>query len=395
MGPIGLSISIALMVIAAILAARLKSRYFRGVLDRHRFKPSNLASGPLVSVVIPARNEESSIGALFAGVSAQTYRSIEVIVVNDASTDSTASIVADRAASDPRVCLIQAPPVPAGWTGKCNACRAGVALAKGEFLLFLDCDVRLTDTGVIGGLVEHARANKIDLLSIVPRQVLATFTERFLLPAVYTIMALRFLPYGEVNDPAKPKAAAVGQCMLFRREAYDAAGGHEAVRGQIAEDMGFALIVKSSGMRLVLLDGGDFLSVRMYRSLGEIWHGWTKHLYLSASRGFGGFVAQEVTFALVFVAPLVVLTLSLASMIAHPSLYPVVPILFSFGMEAYGFMPRLRIYRAMKWPPRYMLLFAPAMVFALVLLAASAVKHVLPGGLSWKGRRYSASELGA
>lgn len=395
MGPVGFTVAIALVVLAAFFATRMKSRYFRGVHDRFRFKPAPLSSGPLVSVIIPARNEESAIGALLAGLAAQTYRTLEIIVVDDSSEDATAAIVKDFAARDPRITLMNAPALPPGWTGKCSACRAGTEAAKGEYLLYFDCDVRLTDTGVVGGLLSYATEQNVDLLSIVPRQVLATFTERALLPPIYAIMALKFLPYGEINNPARPKAAAIGQCLFFRRGAYDAVGGHEAVRGQIAEDMGFARLVKAKGLRLLLLDGGENLSVRMYRSFGEIWRGWTKHLYLSASGGFGGFLRQEAMLAMTFIVPPAVLIWSMVAMIVHPSWYPALPIFFSFGMEAYGQAQRIKYFRAMKWPIYYELLFAPGMVFALVLLGASAVKHATPDGLSWKGRKYSASELGA
>jgi len=390
MGPVGFSIGAGVLAAAAIAAARLKTWYFRGAKDRYTFHPVRLETGPLVSVIIPARNEEAAVGRLLEGVVVQRYRNIEVIVVDDASEDSTARVVGEYAARDNRITLAAAGALPPDWTGKCNACRTGAGLARGEFLLYLDCDVRLEDADVIGGLVALSREQGIDLLSLVPRQVLGSPIERFLLPAVYAIMATGFLPFRRINDPLDAKAAAVGQCLFFRRGAYEAIGGHQAVKGHIAEDMAFAALVKARGLRLVLLDAGRSLSVRMYNSLGEIWSGWTKHLHASAAGGIAGLARIGAVSSLAFLAPPAILVWALISLALGPTFYAGCVLILALGVEVWVRKERLRNYRMMKWPRYYEPLFAPAMVFALVLLAASAVKHALPNGLSWKGRRYSA-----
>jgi chlorobactene glucosyltransferase len=393
MGPIGLVVSIALLGCATVLATRLKSKYFRGLSERHIFHPKPIESGPLVSCIIPARNEADSIAALLTGLRCQRYPNIEVIVVDDASEDATIEVVARCREADPRIKLVSAPPLPQGWTGKCNACRHGTAAAVGEYLLYLDSDVWLTDENAIGGMVAYARTNDVDLLSLVPRQVLGSFMERLLLPAVYTIMALELFPYGATNNPRSRKAAAVGQCLFFKREAYEAVGGHESVKGEIAEDMAFAKLVKAAGMRLTLLDGGNVMSVRMYRSLGDIWGGWTKHLYLTVAGGLAVLLRRELMLATVFLVPPAVLLWAVMSLAVDPAWLTLIPLVLTIGMEIWGHKERLKNYRIMKWPARYEPLFAPAMAFALLLLAASAVKHWTPGGLTWKGRRYSASDL--
>jgi len=393
MGPVSIAVSVVFLVCAAILATRLKSKYFRGQNERHIFHPDPAETGPLVSVIIPARNEAVSIAALLGALRSQRYRNIEVIVVDDASEDRTPEIVAGFREADPRITLVTAPPLPTGWTGKCNACRYGAAVASGEYLLYLDSDVWLTDDDAIGGMLAYAQANAVDLLSLVPRQILGSVIERLLLPAVYTIMALELLPYGAVNNPRCGKAAAVGQCLFFRREAYQAIGGHDAVKGEIAEDMAFARLIKARGLRLVLLDGGSVISVRMYRSLRDIWGGWTKHLYFTVAGGLAILLRRELMLCIVFLVPPVILIWAVVSLAMRPAWLTLIPLILATGMEIWGHKERLRNYHIMRWPVGYEPLFPPAMAFALFLLAASAVKHLTPGGLSWKGRRYSAKEL--
>jgi len=393
MGPFGLLTVVVLLVAAGVASARLKSRYLRPSRERFCFEPREVAEGPLVSVVIPARNEVDNLPGLLDGVLSQGYGSLEVIVVDDSSSDGTAEVARGRARRDSRVRLVEAEPLPSGWTGKNHTLAEGVKGASGEFLLFLVCDVRLRDENVVGGLVDHARREGLDLYSVIPRQELGGVGEKFFGPAVYTIMGLTYLPIKEVNDPGREKAAAVGQCMFFKRSAYEAMGGHEAVKSHIAEDIEMARLLKSSGRRIGLSYSTGDISVRMYTSTREIWRGWSKHLYRSAAGGPGAFLWIEAGFLLAFVVPPVLAVISLLALLGEPGFYSGAALFLAASTELHAQVARARRYRSMGWPMRWEPAFPAAMLFALALLASSAVKHRLPRGLAWKGRRYSAGRL--
>ena len=225
-----------------------------------------------VSVIVPARNEEANLANCLQTLVEQQGASYQVIVVDDHSSDRTPEI----ARSFP-IQVMEADPLQAGWSGKCNACWTGAKAAKGKWLLFTDADTRHSATSIASGLRE-AEACGAALLSYSPRQEVHSVAERALMPVIFAELAATFRPK-EVSDPASPAAAANGQYLLIRRDAYDAVGGHAAVATAILEDVELARKVKSAGYRLQFRLS-DVVSTRMYRSFPQMWEGWTKNLVL-------------------------------------------------------------------------------------------------------------------
>jgi hypothetical protein len=227
---------------------------------------------PEVSVIVPARNEETCLATCLESLVGQGGLEYEVIVVDDHSTDATRAI-AERFP----VRLIAADELPDGWTGKCNAVWTGAKTAKGKWLLFTDADTRHAPNSISAGLHE-ALEHKASLLSYSPKQEVRSFAERALMPVVFAELAATYRPR-DVCDPASPVAAANGQYLLIRREVYDAIGGHAAVAAEILEDVELAKQVKQAGYKL-RFRVSDVVSTRMYRSFGKMWEGWTKNLAL-------------------------------------------------------------------------------------------------------------------
>jgi glycosyltransferase involved in cell wall biosynthesis len=226
-----------------------------------------------VSVIIPARNEEANLQRCLQSLVAQTAPPFELIVVDDHSTDRTRSI----AQSFPTVRVLEADPLPDGWSGKCNACWTGAKPAKGKWLLFTDADTRHAVNSIEQGCRE-AESNHAALLSYSPQQEVHGFWERALMPVIFAELAKTYRPK-EVSDPTSPAAAANGQYLLIRRDVYDAVGGHAAVAHAILEDVELAKLVKRAGYRLQF-HVSDAVSTRMYRTWGQMWEGWTKNLAL-------------------------------------------------------------------------------------------------------------------
>jgi glycosyltransferase involved in cell wall biosynthesis len=262
---------------------------------------STFLSNPHVSVIIPARNEEGNLATCLESLVTQTGVDFEVIVVNDHSTDRTAEI----AASFPKIRVIDAGPLPEGWTGKNNAVTAGARAAGGTWLLFTDADtVHLP--GSLSRALEEAKENGADLLSYSPQQVARTFWEMAVLPVVFAELARQYPP-SKVSDANSPEAAANGQYVLIRRDVYEAVGGHAAVSSNILEDVALARAVKSSGHKIRFRYAADAVRTRMYRNFAQLREGWTKNLALLfpnpgelSLRHFGIFLMTVLTGSAVF-----------------------------------------------------------------------------------------------
>jgi glycosyltransferase involved in cell wall biosynthesis len=229
---------------------------------------------PEVSVIVPARNEEACLGDCLASLVSQSGVRFEIIVVDDHSTDRTREI----AESFPGVHVISPAPLPGGWTGKNNAVITGSAGARGEWLLFTDADT-VHVPGSLGRALDEARREGVELLSYSPEQIAVTFWEMAILPVVFAELARQYPPK-KVSDPASPIAAANGQFILVRREAYEAVGGHRAIADSLLEDVALAQAVKSSGRKIRFRYAADAVRTRMYRNFRQLREGWTKNLAL-------------------------------------------------------------------------------------------------------------------
>jgi hypothetical protein len=229
---------------------------------------------PLVSVIVPARNEEVPLGACLESLVSQAGVSMEIIVVDDGSTDRTPEI----AESFTGVRVIRPGPLPGGCTGKNNAVIAGAKVARGQWLLFTDADTVHLPGSLAGSLAE-AKKNKVSLLSYSPEQEVHGFWENAIMPVIFAELTSTFKP-SDVSDPKSPAAAANGQYILITREAYDAVGGHASVATDLLEDVALARKVKATGRKIFFRFGGDAVRTRMYRTFSQLREGWTKNLAL-------------------------------------------------------------------------------------------------------------------
>lgn len=233
---------------------------------------------PRLSVLVAAKDEENNIEACLTGLLRQDYPDLELIAVDDRSSDRTGQIIDTIAARDARVKAVHVHELPAGWGGKNHAMYVGMRQATGEYLCFTDADCRYHAAGLLRAGVRYAVAEQVDFLSVLPELEARTFWERIVQPPAGAIMVFWFSPE-RVNNPASDCAYANGAFMLLTRAAYEKMGGHEGARGLIHEDMHLARQAKRAGLRLRVLRGSGMYSVRMYVGLGEIWRGWTRIFY--------------------------------------------------------------------------------------------------------------------
>lgn len=242
-------------------------------------------AGPTVSVIIPARNEAAALERVVRSILASTYPGLELLVVDDRSTDETAAIGERIAATDPRLRIVRGEPLPDGWYGKPWACFQGYRAARGELLLFTDADTvhepELLARAVGAGIEANA-----DLVTVAPHQECGSFWERIIMPQVWVLLGLRYQP-DTVNHARHARdVIANGQFILVRRTAYEAIGTHEAVRMEVAEDLALAQAFWRAGKVLRFAFAETLMTTRMYTNLREIVEGWSKNVYLGGRRSY-------------------------------------------------------------------------------------------------------------
>jgi chlorobactene glucosyltransferase len=351
---------------------------------------------PLISVIIPARNEERNIRACVAALLVQTYPHLEVIVVDDRSTDRTPQILAEIQASSgredqptrtPRLVVISGAELPPGWAGKPHAAHQGAAVARGEWLCFVDADT-FASPHLIASTYRSAEEGRADLFTIMTAQNLAGFWEKVIMPVVFTALSFGF-PARRVNDPGKPDAIANGQFILVRRAVYDAVGGHQAVRERIDEDRALAERVKGAGFRLVIADGRALATTRMYTSFPEIWEGWTKNIFLGLRDRLWLLLAGALTGLLAALALPFWLVAGIAWLVTGGGALAALVAGQAVVLWAVLLYYRYRAARAFGLSGLYALtLPLGALVFTGMMLA-STFKVISGRGVTWKGRTYS------
>jgi chlorobactene glucosyltransferase len=343
---------------------------------------------PLVTVIVPARNEAHNVGDCVSGLLASAYPRLQVIVVDDASEDGTAAVARAAGKGDPRLTVADAAPLPAGWFGKPWACEQGVRQADGELIAFCDADMRV-EPELIGRSVAALRAHGAALLSAVPRQVLGGFWERVVMAQVGMLFLARYPDAARVNRSRHTRdKIALGGYILVRRDAYQAVGGHRSVRHEVSEDMALAQRCHAAGHAPVLVHAEPYLRVRMYRSLAQIVEGWGKNLASSSTRTAPGPLAALVPWLLVsglfffWLLPPLVLVRGALGIVGAPWVpAAVVAQAVSLGLWA-------ALYRREGQNPIYAAL-AP---LGALVMAAIIIRSLLSGGrVTWKGRRYAPS----
>jgi len=325
-------------------------------------------------VIVPARNEEASLAQCLESLVSQAGVSFEIIVVDDASTDRTRQI----AKSFSYVHIIDAPPLPPGWTGKNNALAAGAKSARGKWLLFTDADT-VHRAGSLASSLQEAEERGAALLSYSPEQEVHGFWENAVMPVIFAELACTYRP-SEVCNPASRAAAANGQYLLIARTAYDDVGGHAAVASSLLEDVALAKAVKSSGLRIFFRFGGDAVRTHMYRSFSQLREGWTKNLVLlfpSALR----LAALRVTEFLLIAGSTTVAVISVSRGSYRPGVFAAT--LAVIVVTAFS----RRIRKAhFSWKSNALALFGLPIFSYLLLRSRLAHKN---GTVTWKGRTYA------
>ena len=385
--------SLILFNVLVFLVANL-AVFRRPAPERAGPPPSRL---PRLSVLVPARNEERTIGECLGSLASQDYPDFEVVLLDDGSTDRTAEIARGLGfGASGRLRIIAGGELPDGWTGKGWACHQLARAAGGDWLLFTDADTR-HQPGGLRAVVSFALARRADLCSAWPRQVTIGFAEKLVIPLVY-LLILGFLPQAALvalqraprlaarlpSGWLRALGAANGQFMLFRREAYQRLGGHQAVKSHLVEDVALGRAVAArtgEGMRLVNCDGGAAVSCRMYRSASELWEGFTKNLRQAFEGSPGAFVFSLAVQFCGFILPYLLVWLGGWWTLA--------------GLAQIGCVILIRGILALRFGSSWLsVLLHPVGHGYALLIALDGWRRWAGGQVRWKDRDYSRGSLG-
>jgi hypothetical protein len=335
-----------------------------------------------VSVLIPARNEERAIAASITSLLASRGIKIEILVLDDGSTDRTAEIVLGLAAQDPRVRLESSPPLPGGWNGKQHACYALAGLARSNVVCFLDADVRLAPEALLRMSAFLVRSGS-DLVSGFPRQETETPLEWLLLPLIHFVL-LSYLPLAGMRALRAPGlAAGCGQFLMVHRDAYRSTGGHSQIRTTMHDGLLLPRLFRRHGLRTDIADLTHLATCRMYYSASEVWQGLAKN----ATEGMAA-PARILPFTfLLFCGQILPLLLALSLWVAPRSFSGQARSLIFIALAA-SFLPRLlAVWRYRQ--PLFSACLHPLGVAVLLTLQWYALARKLAGQqVTWKERAY-------
>lgn len=281
------------------------------ILRRKKYAAIADVNLPFVSVLIPARNEELNIANILNSLLTQDYPNYEVIVLNDHSEDNTGNIISEIKQKYPELVVLNGKPLPEGWTGKCYACTQLHEASKGEYILFTDADTTHKPQSLRKSIT-LALNKQADMLTLFPEMTMVSLAEKIIMPMLwFTIMLL--LPFYFIDKKGFVKfSVGIGPFMMFKRLAYEKIGGHYSVKNAIVEDVWLARKIKENRMQLIVEDGFEMLSVRMYRNLGEIWRGFSKNIFAGFEFSSFSLFAVNLLYILLFFVPFMLLIIELS-----------------------------------------------------------------------------------
>lgn len=348
------------------------------------------ADAPLVSILVPAKDEAAGIEACLDALSAQDYPNFEILVVDDRSQDETAAIVARRAARDKRIRLLQIFELPSNWTGKTHALHQCQKEARGEWLFFVDADTLLHPSCLSIALCD-CLASGADIVSLMPTLVSDSFWVSVVQPLASVLLLLLY-PLSRVNnDGRKDMGFANGQFILVRRDSYRAIGGHEAVRTQVVEDIHLGRNAREKGLKLRVVVAPQLATVRMYSAVKGIVSGWSRIFYSVVDTGVSRLWSLAVLLFLFSLLPYVVLSASGIAMLAgDSSIFVKSAFALAAIHELFQWTLYARLFAHSGTSLRY-LPFRIVGVFVMLYVLQKSIRMCRTHEVSWRGTTYTAT----
>ena len=371
-------------------------RFYLAIVSKHReffletdTYPPAPQNSPLVSILIPARNEERNIGNCLESLCNLDYPRYEVLVIDDRSTDRTASIVQDFARRDSRIRLIRNQELKDSWTGKNYALFKGQARARGQWLLFSDADTVHAPESLSQSL-QFAQGRGLEMITLLPNLIGESFWEKLLQPIGGAILMISF-PLHKSNNPGSPVAFANGQYILIARTLYDRIGTHEALKGCFLEDIAMAKAAKSLEAPTMVVPSPNLYQTRMYKNFREIWHGWSRIYYYIFEKHFLRLLTNIVGIILISLLPVFALIVLAGSWLwlGGLSSYSLSLLGVAVAQIVVMRLTVFRYYRLSGCNPYYSILNPIGCVIMIGILTDSILKIFSKKGMTWRGTTYA------
>jgi chlorobactene glucosyltransferase len=373
-----LSILFILLILLIITIINLK-----GFARVHKISLTTPDLQQFVSVLVPARNEEKSIEACIRSLCEQTYKSLEIIVLDDNSTDRTPIILAGLQKEFPEKLTVKKGNIlPQGWVGKPYACHQLSMHANGQYLIFTDADT-VHHPNCIESVIQFAQKKNLDFFSMIPEEIMVSFWEQITIPMIH-ILYFAYLPNTLITENPDPRfSAANGQFIFFTKEMYDRIGGHQSVKDNLAEDVFIARQVKIAKGRTALADGISIMQCRMYHNGKEVFEGFSKNLFPGLSYNLPAMIMLLLHFFTAYVLPIIFfLYYTLSGNMGIEWLICAIQISIATiirGMVAFRFkMPKTQIFAQ-----------SLSALMAIAIGINSIRWAYSKKGASWKGRSYA------
>ncbi len=356
------------------------------ILKKRNYPDLAEADLPFISVLVPARNEERNIKGILTSLLNQNYPNYEVIVLNDHSEDNTGKIINEIKQTHPELKVLNGKELPEGWTGKCYACTQLYEESKGEYILFTDADT-VHKPGSLKKSITITQHRNADMLTVFPEMTMISFAEKIMMPMLwFTIMLL--LPFYFVDKKGFVRfSIGMGPFMFFRRTAYEKIGGHYSVKNALVEDVWLARKIKEHRLQLIVEDGYDMLSVRMYQNFGEIWSGFSKNIFAGFQFSTITLFAINLLYFLLFFLPFIflIIQLSLYSGLNYVLIMASIQVLLLY-------LARILISIRFKLGIISTILH-PLGALSVPIIAANSWRWIKFGkGARWKGRFYNPTQ---
>jgi chlorobactene glucosyltransferase len=334
---------------------------------------------PRVSILVPARNEALNIEACAVSLLAQDYPDFEVIILDDQSTDETPVILSLLKQANDHLTILSGTPRPEGWLGKHWACHQLTQAATGEVILFTDADTRHTPD-MLRDSVSALVAERADLVTAFPREEVITWGERLLVPVIgwgiFTFIPIRLVQKMRLSA----LSITIGQFMLFRRNAYDAIGGYEAVRNELVDDVSLGRNIISSGLEWRFLDGTHHVTCRMYRNFWDAVGGFSKSLFAVFDYRILPYFVGWTVVGTAFIVPVMAL---ISRWLRHP--LTSMPADYAAGSVAISILLYMIAYRRFKFPA-YLVFYYPLSLVLFISVAIRSFFQTATGTSTWKDR---------
>ena len=348
------------------------------VAFRRLTHPPRTIGSPRVSILVPARDEETNIGPCLDSLLDQDYGNYEILVLDDDSSDRTGEIIRDYAAKHPRLRALSGKPLPDGWLGKHYACHQLSKEADGDYLLFTDADTVHARTSVswaMTNMLDH----DADFMSAYTRQKIGSFGEALVVPGMYLVTAL-LLPIWLIPRSRRASISfAIGQFIITRKSAFWSVGGYEKFKDSIVDDLAMVRQMKSIGCKTLFLDGKDFIGCRMYHSYREAFGGIVKNLFAALDKKLYALIGLFLLIVLAIELPLVNLAYRLSTGGDH-LLLSALPVGLFLVTWLLSLLDR-------KLSPLVPLLYPLLFLNLMAISVVSAAKTGYGSGALWKGRR--------